>query len=237
MAMSDSTVSTSATNRSKNILSLRSRAMIAETLVDMLKRSGDMGSILSGEIISVCLPLARQRISQEQYNLLDTHVDLSRFRVNTYVNNEENQQTMKSPDETNQTDENLTNQSLVKAAEAADALLFRQSAVSLLSEAFSRGGWNSVRFLSDVVDLAVGILTFETSLFCKYGLSDQANIIIRRLVVIYIKTIRLFILIILFSCKMCCLSFITCCDIPKRSTHFLPRVIFINENSTSITTC
>jgi hypothetical protein len=57
---------------------------------------------------------------------------------------------------------NVRNVGTFDNEDEAEYVLLRQSAVSLLAETIARAGWSSSKYIREIIDVAVGTLTFET---------------------------------------------------------------------------
>lgn len=157
------------------------RAMVGEALVMLLHRAESLRTArpafrmqvveLLPTLVSVCLAMARQRASSVGAASIESVVNLQTMRITAAVQDD----TTNPADSLLLTDEshNATQEGIVtsrppvpraqleQAIAAADADILRQSAVSLLAEALALAGAASYRYLDDVLDLALGILSVE----------------------------------------------------------------------------
>ena len=72
----------------------------------------------------------------------------------------------------------------VNSDEGSHSILLRQSAMSLLADCVAESTWALTRYIPDIVDLAANALCMERDQVLR-GLSHEANLSIRRYVVIY----------------------------------------------------
>ena len=110
-------------------------------------------------LVNACLKIARQRSSAAGAAAVNQNVDLSKMRI-TDETVTSTQLSAASPQSGMSESEAAA---LRATAEAADEVILRQSAVSLLAEAVQTAGGAAHRFLHDVLDVAVGVLSMESA--------------------------------------------------------------------------
>ena len=137
----------------------RLRALVGEALASVLRRAGDAAPPLVPSLVAACITVVRARASDEAVGLVEDHVNLRTMIVKRPA------QTDSSAEQTHQSDEHtqaaLAVDLTVAAAAAADIALLRQSAMSLLAESAVCAGWTASKYLLDILDIAVGVLTLE----------------------------------------------------------------------------
>lgn len=140
-------------------LSVRQRAILGESIVRIVKKSGKvLNRNLLAKVISSAIGIARQKSNTEHAQIINSGVDLLRMRVK-----KENFQFSSPELEGVDIELRNVNQSLLVATtEAADLVLLRQSALSILSEALVTIDWGAAKYLRDILDICVGILTLES---------------------------------------------------------------------------
>ena len=178
-------------NNISPILSLRHRGMVGEALAVVLRRAGDAAPPLVPRLVSACLRVVRTRPTAAQSSAVESKVNLLTMRIskdddictanNNNANNDNDDVVVDDDDddEDNAASRRRRRQNAVAAeakveakieasrrltdfaALSADAILLRQSAVSLLAESMAAAGWSAARHLADVLDVAIGILTME----------------------------------------------------------------------------
>lgn len=163
-----------------NILLERRRSLIAEALSSILRRAGDIAPKFVPYIVTSCNKIIKSRLNEKDESRIEELVDLSSMRIKNGCNTSNNSSNNNDNDEDNNEGDikmkrkNEKNEKkIIKAALLSDTVLLRQSAVSLLSEAISVAGWSAAIYMIDTLDIALGILTFETK-------STQTNRSIRR---------------------------------------------------------
>jgi hypothetical protein len=143
-------------------------------------------------LVPVCLHLARQRPSTEAARLVQERVNLSSMRIASVGQNSEEISANGLLEDADRVDEQSADLTLLNdhhtqkgamvadltptarttelaeqhfnatAAEAADQILLRQSAVALLTEALITAQAAAYPYLDDALDIACGVLTMET---------------------------------------------------------------------------
>jgi hypothetical protein len=143
-------------------------------------------------LVPVCLKLARQRPSAEAARLVQERVNLSSMRIASTMQNSEETTAPRLLEDADRVDEPSADLTLsndhhtqsstvvtdltptaratvlaeqhldAAAAEAADQILLRQSAVALLTEALITAQAAAYPYLDDALDIACGVLTMET---------------------------------------------------------------------------
>jgi len=140
--------------RDRAVSSLRSKALVAEALVVVLRRAGQLGAqLVTPLLVTACIRVARVRPLTEHEEAVEQQVDLRTMKMHSAGGAE------------------VDEEKIDKAAFGADAALLRQSSVSLLAEAMTVAGWGGSRFVYDVLDVAIGILQMET----KYSQIARAS--------------------------------------------------------------
>ena len=135
-------------------------------------------------LVNVCLAVAQRRVSPSEAVVLDAAVDLQSMRVTatqledagpapdranskmiTNASPTSNFASIVAESSNNgalvETGPQVSKSDLERAVEVADANILRQSAVSLLAEALILAGPASYRYLDDIMDLALGVLSTE----------------------------------------------------------------------------
>ena len=118
-------------------------------------------------LVNACLKIARQRSSAAGAETVNQNVDLSKMRITDETVNNPAQsaststQLFAASPQSGMSESEAT--ALRATAEAADEVILRQSAVSLLAEAVQTAGGAAHRFLHDVLDVAVGVLSMESA--------------------------------------------------------------------------
>lgn len=151
----------------------RRRSLIGEALSSILRRSGDIAPKFVPFIVVACIKIIKKRLNDKDDNRIEELIDLRSMKItpvhNNTIENEDDFIAKRKNERKNEKNE----KKIIKAALSADNVLLRQSAVSLLAEAISTAGWSAANYMLDTLDIAVGILTFETK-------STQTNRSIRR---------------------------------------------------------
>jgi hypothetical protein len=150
------------------------RAMVGEALAQLLVKARAVKETRPAHyqkvvqmlpaLVAVCLKLSRQRPTSAAVMAIQDSVDLSRMRITGSVPDSSEP----SPDPVPAGPAVVTEHrqpadaNIAVAAAAADQDILRQSAVALLAEAVTTAGEGSYRYLDDVLDIAVGVLSMET---------------------------------------------------------------------------
>jgi hypothetical protein len=154
-------------------LSLKSRSLVGEAISFILRRAGEAAPPLVPPVVNGCLKLIRQRQSQAEIGFVNELVDMRKMTLRADLLQETG--TFEGESDLGQVPDSRTDLGatvdeetpieghavLEAAASLCDAALLRQSAMSLLAEAVVAAGLTADRYLTDVLDAAVGVLTFE----------------------------------------------------------------------------
>ena len=138
----------------------RLRALVGEALACILKRAGDCAPPLVPSLVAACITVVRERASDKAVGLIEDHVNLRTMIVKKIT------QADPISEQTSQSDKHTQAAGLavdltVAAAVAADIALLRQSAMSLLADSVVCAGWTASKYLLDIIDVAVGVLSLE----------------------------------------------------------------------------
>ena len=149
------------------MVSDRHRAIIAEALSMILRRSGSTAPKLVPSIISACLKIVRnlRPNSHVMQSVTQSGTNFQKLRLKpttAIADITESEMNDDKKDDTVDLQEPELPSVPIETAVLADQLLLRQSALSLLADAIAFAGWTSQKYMTDVVDVAVGILTLET---------------------------------------------------------------------------
>ena len=125
---------------------VRQRVLITEILVLVTRRAGPSAAGFSRLIFNTCMKLIRFRPGAIEEHLLNIDkVDLLKLRSTLQE----------------QADSSNTSNDQHLGYHAADLIILRQSAISLLAEISVSAGFTSFEYLFEVIDVACGILTME----------------------------------------------------------------------------
>jgi len=170
-------------NGEVNNLLERRRSLISEALSSILRKAGDIAPKFVPYIVSSCIKIIKSRLNEKDDRRIEDLIDLRSMKIKNITNNDDNNNNEINDENDDEEDIKLKRKNerkneknekkIIKASLSADTVLLRQSAVSLLAEAISTSGWSAAKYMIDTLDIAVGILTFETK-------STQTNRSIRR---------------------------------------------------------
>lgn len=150
------------------------RAMVGEALAQLLVKARAVKDTRPAHyqkmmqmlpaLVAVCLKLSRQRPTSAEVMAIQDSVDLSRMRLkSTSAGTFEPSSESVLGDQAALAERHQPTDAIIAvAAAAADQDILRQSAVALLAEAVTTAGEGSYRYLDDVLDIAVGVLSMET---------------------------------------------------------------------------
>lgn len=180
-------------------LPARSRAVLGEALTFCLKRSGELAPEYIPQIVQTCVQIIKQRptLPSDDKDLMDKNDDRIKIDIlkdmaisvpheKQGVDGESQEdkaimhsilQEHVSPNGACSDSEMVrikkANAFVKELAQAADKMFLRQSAMSLLAEAFSLGGWTATKYLADALDIAINSIRLERG-------ANQESISMRR---------------------------------------------------------
>jgi hypothetical protein len=149
------------------------RAMVGEALAQLLVRARAVKDTRPAHyqkvvqmlppLVAVCLKLSRQRPTSAAVVAVQDSVDLNRMRIIATAPDSASSSELATTDSATLALRSQTSEAdIAIAAAAADQDILRQSAVALLAEAVVTAGEGAYRYLDDVLDIAVGVLSMET---------------------------------------------------------------------------
>lgn len=134
----------------------RKRVLLAESIMFGVIRAGATIPLYAGEIINGCMRVIRAENSISRPVVLH----ISKWDMQKMTLREEQQQ----DDTTSLSLRRVKKQTDAgQEAEHVDSILLRQSALSLMAEVVSIAGYGSSRYLNEVIQLAVDVLSVEHS--------------------------------------------------------------------------
>jgi hypothetical protein len=149
------------------------RAMVGEALAQLLVRARAVKDTrpahyqkvvqMLPSLVAICLMLSRQRPTSAAVMAVQDSVDLNRMRIIATALDSATSSELTTTDSATLALRSQTTEADISAAAAAgDQDILRQSAVALLAEAVITAGEGAYRYLDDVLDIAMGVLSMET---------------------------------------------------------------------------
>jgi hypothetical protein len=155
---------------------IRVRILLGEAVGNIFRHAGDFAAVLAPPLIAACLKIVRSRPTTRDAKNIETHVDLQGMKIRrTKVSNDNS---LLGEEELHNAQPSMdmdpdTNPEFRDAGLSADAVLLRQSALSLLGDAMGKCGWAVEKYTCDLVEVASGILVLESGREFT-GLSHQS---------------------------------------------------------------
>ena len=123
-------------------ISVKDKVMVAEAVGIVIRKIGAPSPSLISSIFRACFAMIRRRAGQREHDLLLSEgVDLRKLKQGAVSSRGSSED----------------------ALETADAIILRQSAISLLSDITCKAGWASFPYFEDLLDVCKGIFSLEGS--------------------------------------------------------------------------